>query len=259
MKNDECKFNNNDSLVREFFRRCSCEIRIVENHRSDYNDEYDNDPEVAHAEPYFGRILNLRYSNHEQNNKKPEKEHKNVLYLIKIECVKKLNSPLRIRATGKAICDALVRESPRLWSRGTDIQKKITDLLLEKSITITLTDHAIVEKLFAELNLCGVKAALINTALENIVFTIDGKHSILHSLFFYDCVETGRNCLVFTNDFIDEEGYIPVYSAFYQQEKERLKLILIEETDLEWHKIKTILEETQNTMRNLGLKGFNIG
>ena len=181
------------------------------------------------------------------------------MYLIKIECVKKLNSPLRIRATGRAICDTLVRESPRLWSRGINIQNKIIDLLLEKSIIITLTDHAIVDKLFTDFKLSGGNVSLINTASESIVFTLDGKQGIFHSLFFYECAETGRNCLVFTNYFVDGEGYIPVYSAFCQQEKDNLKLILIEETDLEWHKIETILEETQNTMRNLGLKGFNVG
>lgn len=68
-------------------------------------------------------------------------------------------------------------------------------------------------------------------------------------LFTFESNETNKNYIVYTDNSVDEDGCIKVYASIYEpkedgtiDENTTLKPI---ETDAEWAKIQTILDELQ--------------
>lgn len=72
------------------------------------------------------------------------------------------------------------------------------------------------------------------------VFGDDGKETLCETLFTFDCDETNKTYIVYTDNEIDNEGNTKVYASAINPTDD---ILLPIETDREWCIIEAILDE----------------
>ena len=76
----------------------------------------------------------------------------------------------------------------------------------------------------------------------------NGNEVVYDVLFTFECDETGKNYIVYTDNSKDEAGNIEVYASIYHPEEGNGRLEAIE-TEKEWKIIETILETLQEEIQ----------
>lgn len=80
---------------------------------------------------------------------------------------------------------------------------------------------------------------------DEMYFTVlgdDGEETLCEILFTFDCDETNKTYIVYTDNEVDE-GNTKVYASVLNQVDESVAKLLPIETDREWCIIETILDE----------------
>ena len=76
----------------------------------------------------------------------------------------------------------------------------------------------------------------------------NGVEVVYYVLFTFECEETGKNYIVYTDNQKDETGNIEVYASIYYPNDPQSRLEAIE-TEKEWKIIETILETLQEEIQ----------
>lgn len=85
---------------------------------------------------------------------------------------------------------------------------------------------------------------MMNESMSFTVLDENGREVKCEALFTFESEETGKSCIVYTDNSVDAEGNTRVYASIYDPESDEQKLMPIE-TEKEWKIIEIILEEIQ--------------
>ena len=70
----------------------------------------------------------------------------------------------------------------------------------------------------------------------------DGEVSEYELLFTFDCEETGRRYIAYTDNSVDEDGCTRVFASVCAADGDNLRLLAIE-TEREWELLDTVLQQ----------------
>ena len=68
-------------------------------------------------------------------------------------------------------------------------------------------------------------------------------------IFAFDCEETGKSYIVYTDNTEDEDGSLALYASCYDPTGEDMQLLPVE-TDEEWEMLESVLEEIMENVKD---------